>query len=711
MNDHTVAPATGLSTPDAQRTKPRGMSIMVLAVLAGSVLVTANLLLQRGSSEPLSGLALTVLFAGLFIILGASYQTCRIRTSCLLVDAVQVVVVLIITAAAYVHAAGVGFLADDFNFLGPTSWQRLASSFFPVGERSFYRPLEQVLWAADYYLSGRNPTGYHVTNGLLLALSAGLVYVLAVLMLRHRFAAIVAALLYGLHPLHVQATVWIAGRPSLLVTVFFVLAVICYVLGQQRPRMRWISWLAAALALMSKESAATLPAVIALTYFVRAPWPGRSPMIASSTPVHAAATAASFSRPTWRPWLTGLLRDVAPYVALLAAYLIFRVVVIGELRPFYHGSYGDWPAVSNNLATAIKMLGIPWTRPEQPAQFVTSNAWVWILAYAGLTILAMTWSRARLLFWGMSWFLITYSPLVNVQFVQERFFDLPLVGIAMAAPAALLLLGDSVALKDRRVGMAAVALGVLLASSVVTVYVQAIRARTEVYYQASDMIVGPAEQIKSWYPDLPAYAHITVLGVPSSIGDYFNLAYSWGLGRQLQALYPPTGPSINVYSHRDIASLAASRPLSAEDYFFLYRPDGQIVDLSPDVAPHHIRFVASQDDPSQPSYQRLSTGETLTVSLLLDPAVTDTVWLRYRGWGGSRVGLQAQNLRGQCQIDWPTTSEGWMEQRLVLPRTIEQGWQVTLTVSNLGPAGTVDISDLSLQAQGAEAPQHVCVNS
>lgn len=770
MNEQSIAGAHGLTTSRTPPATHRQILTRALAILGGGILVTLPLLLPRTSSDPLSGLAVIVVFGGLLIMLYASHLACvacqgrqshapasspghdgppdraslpdhaaqdvdvtrhtpawlarvasrieapldgrhpEAKTHCRFIDVVQVLAVSLVVTAAYVHALGVGFLADDFNFLGPSSWQQLATGFFPVGGQSFYRPLEQMLWAVDYYLYATNPVGYHVTNGLLLTLSAALVYILAVLMLRHRFAAMIAALLYGLHPLHVQATVWIAGRPSLLVTVFFVLAVIGYVFGQSRPRMRWLSWLAAALALMSKESATTLPAVIALTYVVCRPLPVRAHTAMRHDAMNQTEPTAALARLSWRSWAFGLLRDVAPYLGIVIAYLMFRVVVIGELRPYYQGSYTDWPVVSNNLATAIKMLGIPWTQPDPATPFVTRQAWGWVLAFAGLLMLTLAWARARLVFWGMGWFLVTYGLLVNVRYVQERFFDLPLVGVAIAVAAVLLLLGQTVAVQDRRVRTITAVLCVLAVASIATLYLQSVRTRTTVFYRAAELVSGPAEQIKRWYPDLPAHAHITILGVPTWIGDYFNLAYSWGVGRQLRSLYPPEGPRIDVAAHRDVAALVASQPPGTEDHFFVVEQNGQVIDLSPDITPHHIRFVESQDAPGQPSYQRLSAGESLRVSLLLDPAVNDEVWLRYRTRDDARVGLGVHNSRGQCQADWSNAGDTWTEQRLALPSTVEQGRQVTLTLSNLGPAGVVDISEIALQAPGTEVPQSTCVS-
>src|SRR5207245_2281150 len=84
-----------------------------------------------------------------------------------------------------------------------------------------------------------------------------------------RLAAAVAALLFAVHPLRVESVAWITERRDVLCGLFFLLAVDCYlraVEGDTRPRRGWY-WSAvalAALALLSKAMAVTLPLVLLL---------------------------------------------------------------------------------------------------------------------------------------------------------------------------------------------------------------------------------------------------------------------------------------------------------------------------------------------------------------------------------------------------------------------------------------------------------------
>ena len=79
-----------------------------------------------------------------------------------------------------------------------------------------------------------------------------------------RAGAIVAALVFGIHPLRVESVGWITDRGDVLCATFYLLAVLAYVrfaLGKGRERRRWLiaSLAAFAAALLSKEIAMTLP--------------------------------------------------------------------------------------------------------------------------------------------------------------------------------------------------------------------------------------------------------------------------------------------------------------------------------------------------------------------------------------------------------------------------------------------------------------------
>ncbi len=98
-----------------------------------------------------------------------------------------------------------------------------------------YQPLVWLSYALDHtwaraiYGNGLNPAAYHLTSSGLHALAAVLVFLLARRLLAGRTGlALVAALLFALHPLRVEPVAWITGRGDLLVTVFLLLTVLAY---------------------------------------------------------------------------------------------------------------------------------------------------------------------------------------------------------------------------------------------------------------------------------------------------------------------------------------------------------------------------------------------------------------------------------------------------------------------------------------------------
>ena len=98
-----------------------------------------------------------------------------------------------------------------------------------------YVPLSWMTLGFDYAVWGMNPVGYHLTNLLLHAANALLVYFLALRLYAlgsstsavssaRIFAAAVAALAFSIHPLRVESVAWITERRDVLSALFFLRA-------------------------------------------------------------------------------------------------------------------------------------------------------------------------------------------------------------------------------------------------------------------------------------------------------------------------------------------------------------------------------------------------------------------------------------------------------------------------------------------------------
>ena len=79
-----------------------------------------------------------------------------------------------------------------------------------------------------------------------------------------------SALLFGLHPVHIEAVAWISGVNEPLLAIFFLASFLCYLksaerIGQQQSQRVW--WLGGSLsfyvlAMLEKETAVVLPAIV-----------------------------------------------------------------------------------------------------------------------------------------------------------------------------------------------------------------------------------------------------------------------------------------------------------------------------------------------------------------------------------------------------------------------------------------------------------------
>jgi tetratricopeptide (TPR) repeat protein len=357
------------------------------------------------------------------------------------------VIVALVAAVAYAATLGYDLVWDD-TLLIQQSWRLhdwkelpalLTSHFwFEVGEAShYYRPLVTLTFFLDMQVWGLRPLGFHLTNVL-----AHMAVTLAVLVVARRvlggeLAAAICALAFALHPLHTESVSFVSARTDVIATLFFLLALVAYDRGRDEGRRSWIGWSLVAyfLAILAKEVAITLPAVLALwDRLVRADLRDRGEM----------GRAA---------------RRYAAYAAVAGLYLALRAVALGGL---VDSGVPGWGTLSTRALTAVKvttsyvwMTIVPY--PSSPFYAVAPETvpprLAWWLAMAalvaafGVTVWAVRRSPAA--GFGASWFWITIAPSVSVNLLPlpspimaERFLYLPTVGFCLVlAWAASRLLG------------------------------------------------------------------------------------------------------------------------------------------------------------------------------------------------------------------------------------------------------------------------------
>jgi tetratricopeptide (TPR) repeat protein len=329
--------------------------------------------------------------------------------------------VAVAAALVFLPALGGQFLGWDDNttLTGNTGYRGLGGGqlgwMFTTTLMGHYVPLTWLSFAVTYVVFGMNPWGYHLGSLLLHALNAGLVAWLAWRLIGAGLAregaagpagaervaiavgAAVAGLAFGVHPLRAESVAWATDRGDVLCATFYLAALVAYVRGVDGGGgLRWRPWgtlalLAMSAALLSKEIAVTLPAVLLIldAYPLRRPlsWGGRVweklpflalALLGAAVAVAARATGARFS--TIEQYGIGARLAMAAYSVW---YFVATSVWPAGLAPYHEPPMRVDLLVPRFLMAAIAVLALTVAvvllRRRWPAGLATWAAYALVL--------------------------------------------------------------------------------------------------------------------------------------------------------------------------------------------------------------------------------------------------------------------------------------------------------------------------------------------
>ena len=193
-------------------------------------------------------------------------------------------VIIIACFIAYAPAIKAGFIWDDDAYVTAnpllTAPDGLYRIWFSTDAPSQYFPLTYTTFWFEHKLWEFNPMGYHVVNVIIHITNALLLW----LILRRLSipGAWFAAAIFALHPVNVESVAWITERKNVLMLLFSLLSVLCwieFIFGNRSNRRAILLYAGSlffcAIALLSKATACTLPAALLLIL-----WLKRSPITA-----------------------------------------------------------------------------------------------------------------------------------------------------------------------------------------------------------------------------------------------------------------------------------------------------------------------------------------------------------------------------------------------------------------------------------------------
>lgn len=140
---------------------------------------------------------------------------------------------------------------------------------------SNYHPLTIISLAINFAISGTDPSSYMVFNLLLhLANTALVYYFILQISSGKNYVAAFTALIFGIHPMHVESVAWVSERKDLLYTLFFLISLIKYwgFLQSGNRSKLILCFLFFLLSILSKPAAIVLPLLLLLLDY----WRGRA---------------------------------------------------------------------------------------------------------------------------------------------------------------------------------------------------------------------------------------------------------------------------------------------------------------------------------------------------------------------------------------------------------------------------------------------------
>jgi hypothetical protein len=175
---------------------------------------------------------------------------------------------LTVAASIYLYRPyGLYFIADDFIHI-PESITNLFE------QRNSLRPMGNISLHVDHLFSEQSAKGYHVTNLLLHALNSILLFALAKVLLKKydndkdSWWPTIVALIFFIYPFHSETVFWILGRSASLGSLFFIPALICFLLRNNSLFYFISSLLLFELALLSYESSWVFPLLVLAIGFI-----------------------------------------------------------------------------------------------------------------------------------------------------------------------------------------------------------------------------------------------------------------------------------------------------------------------------------------------------------------------------------------------------------------------------------------------------------
>ncbi|HPU46356.1 MAG TPA: tetratricopeptide repeat protein, partial [Bacteroidales bacterium] len=306
-------------------------------------------------------------------------------------------------------------------YIDSLSWQNI-KDIFSNFYFSNYQPLTLIIYAVIFKFVGTKVFLYHFVQFIFHVLNTFLVYKFISLLQEKKWISIGVALLFAVHPMHVESVAWISEMKDVLYTFFFLLALITYHFYVNKPdkKTKWYLWtiFLFILSLLSKPSAVIFSVVLlAMDLYYERLW-------------------------RWKTWIEKL-----PFFLLSLAFGIITILAqeeaIQELGPVLKGYERALIVIYSYMLYLWKFflpinLSAAYPYPIKDGGVLPTEYFIIPIAFIALCIIVYLLRKNKKFIWGILFFTINLLMVIQIipvggMIASERYTYIPYIGLSFSA--------------------------------------------------------------------------------------------------------------------------------------------------------------------------------------------------------------------------------------------------------------------------------------
>lgn len=298
------------------------------------------------------------------------------------------------------------------------SWSGIKRIFLTPELNGSYVPLPMLTWALNYYAAGLDPFWYHLVNLILHLTTTAFVFVFFKRLSSSIGIGFLTALLFGIHPMHVEPVAWITGRKDVLYALFFMSSLTVYLSYAQSEARKTpllaFSFFLFLLSLLSKGVAVVLPIILLMIdFYVGRRFDFKS--IVEKVPFFILSLVFGLVAVFAQEKTVALesIQSIPFHISAITSSYSLSLYLIQAIFPFQIGAFHPYPPTEESLPTHMLLS---------------------VITPILMVVLLWVFRRQKNILFGLGFALISFLPVIQLipvggAMVSDRYTYIPYLGI------------------------------------------------------------------------------------------------------------------------------------------------------------------------------------------------------------------------------------------------------------------------------------------